>query len=104
MRDTLALQEVTQRSVAHWGLTIEDAFYIFLRANGAQALRHRRGIDVTKRLLAAGVLDGDPKKMERSSQTKDLPKLSAESRYNLCLDELGLTDQRGVPTQKQRIG
>lgn len=91
--DELELGEVTARGVDTWGLTDEEAYLLFVAANGGDKIRQRRSLVAVRRLIRAGMLTAAP--IPDGKQDDD-PRVTDRGRFNLCLDELGLGYERTV--------
>lgn len=88
------LAHVTSRDVKTWGLDDDEAYLLFVAANGGDKIRQRRSLTAVRRLVRAGLLTAAP--IPDGKQDDD-PRITDQARFNLCLDELGLGDERTVP-------
>lgn len=93
------LTRVTSRAIHAWGLNASEARVLFLTANGARTPVHRASIMALRRLVGAQILTVDPIPKGRHD---DEPRLTDTTRYNLCLNELGLGDTRTIPSKHTR--
>lgn len=89
-----ALAQVTARDVSTWGLTEEEAYLLFVAANGGDKIRQRRSLMAVRRLIRAGFITAEP---VPDGKQDDDPRITDQARFNLCLDDLGLGHERTVP-------